>query len=129
MFEHIHDPLRTLRQISRYLTDNGVVVITTVDFDSIMARLLKTQWRLMTPPEHLWFWNRESMIRLFYKFNFSVRIENYWLYLPKSYVKQRFISQFKFKPPFLDVLPLDLVPIPSIDVMCCVATKSNLICA
>jgi hypothetical protein len=38
-------------------------VITTGDFGSVAARLCGKHWRLMTPPQHLWFFDRESMVR------------------------------------------------------------------
>lgn len=39
-------------------------MITTGDFGSFAARALGTKWRLMTPPQHLWFFTRESLRRM-----------------------------------------------------------------
>jgi hypothetical protein len=41
-----------------------VIVITTGDFASLYARLAGRKWRLMTPPQHLWFFSPESIRRL-----------------------------------------------------------------
>ena len=112
-FEHVHDPLAVVEKFERVLAPGGVAVITTVDFDSWLARLLGKRWRLMTPPEHLFFWTRDSLARVFGDRGFSSLIENYWLYYPKTYVHQRTRAQFGIAPRFIDLLPGDIVPIPS----------------
>lgn len=116
-FEHVHDPIAVVEKFARILAPGGVVVITTVDFDSWLARILGSRWRLMNPPEHLFFWTRRSISRLFADHGFETRVENYWLYYPKSYVHQRTRAQFGLTPRFIDLLPGDVVPIPSFDVL------------
>lgn len=116
-FEHVHDPLKAADRFERVLAPGGVLVITTVDFGALIARLLGPRWRLMTPPEHLFFWTRASITRLFEDRGFSARISDYWLYYPKSYVYQRTKAQFGITPHFLSFLPGDIVPIPSFDVL------------
>ena len=116
-FEHVQDPAAVVAKFADVVAPGGVVVITTVDFDSWLARLLGARWRLMTPPEHLFFWTRRSIEKIFDDHGFDARVENYWLFYPKAYVEQRSRAQFGVAPPFLGWLPGNTVPIPSFDVL------------
>lgn len=62
--EHLPQPRDTLALCCRHLKPGGVIVITTGDFVSLAARLMGAKWRLMTPPQHLWFFTRESLRRM-----------------------------------------------------------------
>ncbi len=64
VIEHLPDPRRTLELCCRRLTGDGIIVITTGDFASLYARLARRHWRLMTPPQHLWYFTPKSMKRL-----------------------------------------------------------------
>jgi SAM-dependent methyltransferase len=64
VIEHLPDPRGTLLLLSRHLGPGGIMAITTGDFGSVAARLCGRYWRLMTPPQHLWFFGRESINRL-----------------------------------------------------------------
>ena len=55
VIEHLPDPQSTLALCRQHLNPGGVIVITTGDFASFYARLAGRNWRLMTPPQHLWF--------------------------------------------------------------------------
>jgi SAM-dependent methyltransferase len=64
VIEHLPDPRATIVTLSRALAPGGVIVLTTGDFMSLAARALRSAWRLMTPPQHLWFFTPRSMERL-----------------------------------------------------------------
>jgi len=64
VIEHLPDPRETLALCHRQLNPGGIIVITTGDFGSMVAKLAGVRWRLMTPPQHLWFFTQESMLRL-----------------------------------------------------------------
>ena len=64
VIEHLPDPRATLELAVRHLNPGGIVVITTGDFASLYARLAGAHWRLMTPPQHLWFFTPDSIGRL-----------------------------------------------------------------
>src|SRR5262249_21224559 len=61
VIEHLSDPRATLALCDRYLDPGGIIVITTGDFGSPVARLTGARWRLMTPPQHLWFFTPTSL--------------------------------------------------------------------
>lgn len=64
VIEHLLDPFETLRICSKILRPGGVILITTGDFDSFVSRLSGCNWRLMTPPSHLWFFTRSSLANI-----------------------------------------------------------------
>lgn len=64
VIEHLPAPEETLGLVAERLAPGGIVVITTGDFGSAVARLTGRRWRLMTPPQHLWFFTVESLRRL-----------------------------------------------------------------
>src|SRR5258708_23801105 len=64
VIEHLPEPRQTLALCHECLNPDGIIVITTGDFGSAFAKLAGAKWRLMTPPQHLWFFTQESMRRL-----------------------------------------------------------------
>ncbi|HKA72068.1 MAG TPA: methyltransferase domain-containing protein [Xanthobacteraceae bacterium] len=64
VIEHLPDPRGTLALAAQHLNPGGIIVLTTGDFASLHARLAGPRWRLMTPPQHLWFFTPESFRRL-----------------------------------------------------------------
>lgn len=61
VIEHLPEPVETLCRLSSRLNPGGVIVITTGDYGSPVARLTGRRWRLMTPPQHMWFFSRTSI--------------------------------------------------------------------
>jgi SAM-dependent methyltransferase len=85
VIEHLPQPRETLALCERHLAPNGIIVITTGDFGSPLARIMGKRWRLMTPPQHLWFFTRESMHRLAASLHLRVeRIDTPWKIVPLS---------------------------------------------
>lgn len=72
VIEHLPQPYDTLALCGRHLKPGGVIVITTGDFVSFTARLMGAAWRLMTPPQHLWFFTPESIRRMARSLGLSV---------------------------------------------------------
>jgi len=87
VIEHLPDPAATLALCARQLDRGGVIVLTTGDFGSPLARLWGAGWRLMTPPQHLWFFTAESMRRLGARLDLRVeRIDRPWKIVPLSLI-------------------------------------------
>jgi SAM-dependent methyltransferase len=61
VIEHLTQPFDVVSRVSRYLAPGGVLMLTTGDFGSIVSRLAGKRWRLMTPPEHLYFFTEASL--------------------------------------------------------------------
>ena len=87
VIEHLPDPCETLRLSVRHLNPGGIIVLTTGDFSSLYARLAGARWRLMTPPQHLWFFTQDSMRRFAADLGLAVEhIDHPWKIVPVSLV-------------------------------------------
>jgi SAM-dependent methyltransferase len=72
VLEHVTDPRRALVAIYRLLKPGGVIAISLPDIGSVYARLLGRFWHALVPPEHLFYFTRESLERLLAQTGFSV---------------------------------------------------------
>ena len=61
VIEHLPDPFDTLERCVKRLKPHGLIMLTTGDFGSLLARVAGAHWRLMTPPQHLWYFTLESI--------------------------------------------------------------------
>jgi SAM-dependent methyltransferase len=87
VIEHLPSPRDTLALCARHLNPGGIIVITTGDFGSLYARLAGAHWRLMTPPQHLWFFSRESMRRIAASLALEVELFDHpWKIVPLSLI-------------------------------------------
>ncbi len=53
VIEHLDDPQGAIRHIHRILKPRGMVVLTTGDIESPLAKLQGRHWRMFMPPIHL----------------------------------------------------------------------------
>jgi SAM-dependent methyltransferase len=87
VIEHLPHPHETLALCERHLKPGGIIVITTGDFASPVARLTGSRWRLMTPPQHLWFFTRKSINRISAALGLSVEsCDRPWKIVPLSLI-------------------------------------------
>ena len=87
VIEHLPQPRETLDLCSRQLNPGGLIVISTGDFASMVARLSGPKWRLMTPPQHLWYFTPDSMRRMSAGLGLAVeRLDHPWKTVPASLI-------------------------------------------
>jgi SAM-dependent methyltransferase len=87
VIEHLPSPQETLALCARHLKAGGIIVITTGDFAAPYARLAGASWRLMTPPQHLWYFTRASVERM--SRPLGLRVESFdhpWKIVPVSLI-------------------------------------------
>src|SRR5215467_12257505 len=114
VIEHLPDPRGTLALLVRHLAPGGIIVITTGDFGSVAARLCGKYWRLMTPPQHLWFFGRESIIRMAGSLGLCVEgIDHPWKIVPLPLIvfqlRRMLHLSTRVQPPAAGIgLPLNL---------------------
>lgn len=61
VIEHLPDPKAALEAAVSKLRPDGLLLITTGDFSSLCAKMMGRHWRLMTPPQHLWYFTPLSL--------------------------------------------------------------------
>jgi SAM-dependent methyltransferase len=59
--EHLPDPYEVLAAAARVSRPGAALLVTTGDVESLLARLTGRHWRLMTPPQHLYFFSRRTL--------------------------------------------------------------------
>ena len=87
VLEHLPQPRETLALCHEQLNPGGIIVITTGDFGSAVARLSGAKWRLMTPPQHLWFFTPESVRRMAAGLGLATEhLDHPWKIVPASLI-------------------------------------------
>jgi SAM-dependent methyltransferase len=61
VIEHLPEPRAALEAAVSKLRPGGLFLITTGDFSSLCAKVMGRHWRLMTPPQHLWYFTPLSL--------------------------------------------------------------------
>ncbi len=88
VIEHLPDPAATLTLCRQRLKPGGIIVMTTGDFASFYARVAGRNWRLMTPPQHLWFFTPESMRRLAHTLGLRLELcDHPWKIVPLALIQ------------------------------------------
>lgn len=64
VIEHLEDPVTVLEACLEKLRPTGVIYLSTGDFASPLARIMGKNWRLMTPPQHMWYLTPQAFERL-----------------------------------------------------------------
>jgi SAM-dependent methyltransferase len=72
VIEHLADPWQVLRLAHRHLNPGGHLLITTGDWDSLASRVMGPSWRLMTPPQHVFFFSRKNMHTILARAGFRI---------------------------------------------------------
>jgi ubiquinone/menaquinone biosynthesis C-methylase UbiE len=71
VIEHVTDPHGTLQQAYRLLKPGGLVVVHTMDIDSLFARLMGTRWPWLMEM-HLYYFSRRTLGAMLEKCGFQV---------------------------------------------------------
>ncbi|OGH77835.1 MAG: hypothetical protein A3C10_03420 [Candidatus Magasanikbacteria bacterium RIFCSPHIGHO2_02_FULL_48_18] len=72
VLEHMTDPLADLTIVNSIVQDKGLLVINTVNCQSLWARLLGKRWNMIIPPEHLFYFSKQSLNMLLKKVGFQI---------------------------------------------------------
>ena len=81
--EHLQAPDETVALLARCVRPGGHIVVTTGDWDSALARITKVNWRLMTPPQHLFFFSKKTLMTLLQRNGFEIlSVSSPWKVVP-----------------------------------------------
>jgi SAM-dependent methyltransferase len=115
VIEHVACPGELLLTLARHARPGAALLLSTGDWGSLSARLLGRRWRLMTPPQHLWFFTRAALQRLLARAGFSVLdVRHPWKRVPLELIAYQLGRSLGLQPalqrvPWPDLgLPLNL---------------------
>jgi SAM-dependent methyltransferase len=64
VIEHLSDPADTLRLLRDRMRPGSALLLSTGDWGSLLARAMGRSWRLLTPPQRLWFFSARTLTKL-----------------------------------------------------------------
>jgi SAM-dependent methyltransferase len=122
--EHLPDPVATFALLDRCLNRDGVILLTTGDIDSLNARLFGKRWRLMTPPQHTFFFSRQTLRSMFERMHYRVEVlRRPWKVVPLSLAFYQLGSRLGLRLRALEKLNV-FVPVNLGDTVLIAARKS-----
>jgi len=70
--EHLKEPQLYIKKISENIKRGGILSLTTGDIGSAVAKISGKKWRIIHPPEHLYYFSRKTISGLLEKYGFRV---------------------------------------------------------
>lgn len=70
ILEHVSDPAVFAADVGAILAPGGIIAVAVPHFGSLLSRLQGTKDMFICPPEHLTFFSRRGLLRLFERFGF-----------------------------------------------------------
>ncbi len=61
VLEHMTEPFTELLEVKRILKSGGLLVVNAPNGQSFLAKVLKTKWHLVLPPEHLFYFSPKNL--------------------------------------------------------------------
>lgn len=72
VIEHIEDPNELIKLLKKRMNSDGIMILSTPDIGAMFAKISKTKWPFMTPPEHICFFSKKSIRYLAKKNGFEI---------------------------------------------------------
>lgn len=128
VIEHLEDPASVLQLCGDYVRPGGAIVVTTGDFGSRFARISGKYWRLMTPPQHLWYFTKPSIRKMAARYGLELEYFTHpWKKVPVSLVLYQLgrMSAIKLSHESLSFFNQIGLPINLLDAMRVIFRKSH----
>ncbi|MEQ8423790.1 MAG: class I SAM-dependent methyltransferase [Cyclobacteriaceae bacterium] len=105
VIEHLENPLATLELLQKYLKRGGSIIIVTGNIDSILYKLMGKNWRLMTPPQHTYFFSKKTLVKSLQKCRLEVvSVSRPWKFVPLGLAFYQLGSRIGFRLKRLETL-------------------------
>jgi 2-polyprenyl-3-methyl-5-hydroxy-6-metoxy-1,4-benzoquinol methylase len=72
VIEHVPNPNEFFENLNKITHKGSKILLTTGNFGSLLSRITGKHWRLMTPPQHAYFYTNNSLIELLKQHGFEV---------------------------------------------------------
>lgn len=104
LIEHLSDPRNTIKKIHEKLAPEGVIIITTGDVGSVLSKIMKKNWRLLTPPQHLFYFSKKTIRMLLEQNGFKILSIDYpFKFVPLSLITYQLTRITKINFKFLNI--------------------------
>lgn len=103
VIEHLPSPLETIKLLRDHLNTNGIMLIVTGDVSSFLSRITGKFWRLMTPPQHTFFFSGSTLTRLLHQSGLSIlQIDKPWKFVPLGLALYQLTARLGMKSKWVD---------------------------
>jgi SAM-dependent methyltransferase len=90
LIEHLREPDSLMRFAAGALKPGGLLVIQTLNRDSLPSKVLGKYWPPVAPPEHIWYFNRTNLMELLRRAGFETQYARaHWKPLRIGYVYEQ----------------------------------------
>jgi 2-polyprenyl-3-methyl-5-hydroxy-6-metoxy-1,4-benzoquinol methylase len=72
VIEHVTNANAYIKRISELIKPNGLFVLSTGDINTTMFKIQRENWHLLTPPQHIYFFNPQNISVLLEEHGFKV---------------------------------------------------------
>lgn len=125
VIEHLPFPVETVCLLAKHLNKDGIVLIVTGDIQSPLARLFGKFWRLMTPPQHTFFFSRRTLKTLLEKAGLSiVKTDRPWKVVPVGLALYQLTARLGLKLRWLEKFNRFGLPVNLFDAVRIIGRKS-----
>jgi SAM-dependent methyltransferase len=101
VIEHIPNPKEIFSLLQEFINPGGIIIITTGNIGSLYARISSKYWRLMTPPQHLFFFSKKTITALLESEGFKVlEIQSPWKFVSFGLIFYQFFNRLGIKVKF-----------------------------
>ena len=69
--EHVHELENVIKRFCQILDENGIVIVAVPNYRSFDAKFYKSFWAAYDVPRHLWHFDKQSIIKVFYNNGFG----------------------------------------------------------
>jgi hypothetical protein len=115
MLDRLHAAMRPGAQL----------LVTTGNYESLLSRVMGRYWRLMTPPQHLWFFSPRTVSALLARHGFRVHtVEHPWKLVPLALVAYQATRYVGGQDLVRRVIPRGGIPINLFDAMRVIAERA-----
>ena len=73
VIEHLTDPFAIIKKLYDNMNPGGIILIVTGNHSSMLSKMMGQNWRLMTPPQHTFFFSSNTLKRLVKKAGFKIQ--------------------------------------------------------
>ena len=124
VIEHLNEPLQTLKQLYDAMNPDGVILVVTGNHNSLLSNIMKQNWRLMTPPQHTFFFSTKTLKAVLTKAGFRViASDSPWKIVPLGLPFYQVGRRIGFRIKFLENISSIGIPLNLFDTIRVIAKK------